>query len=102
MSGAREAIPRTFKLRGKIWTVSYVDDLLTEHKAHGMCHHDLKSIVLGGHLKGDALYETFLHEILHASGPASSKKWTDAQEEAWVSTVSPNLVKVLRGQGWLK
>lgn len=68
----------------------------------GVCFPQTRHIFLDMRLKGDALLETWLHELLHSLFPAASPNWTDEQEEQIVTMLAPKLLEALRATGWVK
>lgn len=62
-------IPRTFKLKGKTWKVSYAKHLVDDHgnECDGMCYKQERQIVLRKNLEENYRTLVFLHEFFHSA-----------------------------------
>ncbi len=60
-------IPRQFKLKGKLWKVTYEPNLKADDNSlcDGLCDFDTRTVVLDSALKGRKKKSVFLHELFH-------------------------------------
>lgn len=59
--------PRTIKINGKLWKISFRKKIFFEgEECRGLCNYDKKTIYMDKTIDKDVMFQTFIHECLHA------------------------------------